>query len=128
VLERKDLPTGWTSGPEYQLLDKANPDFAKPQLRSGCLYSFAPQKNAVKSKPADSWNHSEIRQKNGKVKFYLNGVLTAEEDFSSKAWAEKVKNSHFKSFPEFGKHISGHIALQDWATGISFRNIKIKEL
>lgn len=128
VLEKKEIPTAWASGPEYQLLDDANPDFAKPQSRSGCLYGFAQQKNRVKSKPSDTWNYSEIRQKNGKVQFYLNGVLTAEEDFSSKKWADKVTNSHFKGFPEFGKHISGHIALQDWATGISFRNIKIREL
>ncbi len=128
VLEKKEIPTAWASGPEYQLLDDANPDFAKPQSRSGCLYGFAPQKNKVKSKPSDTWNHSEIKQKNGKVQFYLNGVLTAEEDFNSKKWADKVANSHFKGFPEFGKHISGHIALQDWATGIAFRNIKIKEL
>lgn len=128
VLERKDVPTGWASGPEYQLLDNANPDFAKPQSRSGCLYGFAPQKNPVKTKPADAWNHSEIKQRNGKVQFYLNGVLTAVEDFSSKAWADKVAKSHFHAFPEFGKHIDGHIALQDWSTGIAFRNIKIKEL
>jgi hypothetical protein len=128
VLERKDIPTAWASGPEYQLLDSANPDFPKPQLRSGCLYSFAPQKNPVKSRPADTWNHSEIKQENGKVKFYLNGILTAEEDFSSKAWTNKVASSHFSKFPEFGKHINGHIVLQDWSTGVAFKNVKIKSL
>jgi hypothetical protein len=128
VLERKDIPTGWASGPEYQLLDNDNQDFANPESRSGCLYGFAPQKNPVNTKPAETWNHSEIKQMNGKVRFYLNGVLTAEEDFSSKAWADKVANSHFHRFPEFGKHIDGHIALQDWSTGIAFRNVKIKEL
>ena len=128
VLERKDVPTGWASGPEYQLLDNANPDYAKPQYRSGCLFGMTSQKNPAKTKPADTWNHSEIKQKNGKVQFYLNGVLTTTEDFTSKAWAQKVASSHFHAFPEYGKHISGHIVLQDWATGIAFRNIKIKEL
>lgn len=128
VVERKDIPTGWASGPEYQLLDNANPDFAKPQYRSGCLFGFSVQKNPVTTKPADHWNHSEIKQQNGKVKFYLNGVLTTEEDFSSKSWADKVAKSHFKQFPEFGKHITGHIVLQDWSTGVAFRNVKIKSL
>jgi hypothetical protein len=128
VLERKEIPTAWASGPEYQLLDDANPDFTKPQLRSGCLFGFAPQKNPVKTKPSDTWNHSEIKQVNGKVKFYLNGVLTAEEDFASKAWTDKVAKSHFKQFPEFGKNIEGRITLQDWSTGVAFRNIKIKSL
>jgi len=128
VLERKEIPTAWASGPEYQLLDDANPDFAKPQSRSGCLYGFAPQKNPVKSKPSDTWNHSEIKQVNGKVKFYLNGILTAEEDFASKAWTDKVAKSHFSKFPEFGKNIEGRISLQDWSTGVAFRNVKIKSL
>ncbi len=128
VLERKEIPTAWASGPEYQLLDAANPDFAKPPLRSGCLFSFAAQINPVKSKPSDTWNHSEIKQQNGKVKFYLNGILTAEEDFASKAWADKVAKSHFNKFPEFGKNIEGRITLQDWSTGVAFRNIKIKAL
>ncbi len=128
VLERKEIPTAWASGPEYQLLDAANPDFAKPPLRSGCLFSFAAQINPVKSKPADTWNHSEIKQQNGKVKFYLNGILTAEEDFASKAWADKVAKSHFNKFPEFGKNTEGRITLQDWSTGVAFRNIKIKAL
>lgn len=128
VLERKDIPAAWASGPEYQLLDGSHPDFVKPMLRSGCLYSFSPQKNPVKSKPADTWNHSEIRQKNGQIEFFLNGVLTAREDLKSDSWKKKIAASHFKTFPEFGKHYSGSISLQDWSTGISFRNIKIKEL
>jgi len=128
VLERKDVPTGWASGPEYQLLDNANPDYVKPQYRSGCLFGMSSQKKLVKTKPENTWNHSEIRQKNGKVQFYLNGILNTEEDFTSKAWAQKVANSHFHAYPEYGKHISGHLVLQDWATGIAFRNIKIKEL
>ncbi|MDB5137155.1 MAG: hypothetical protein JWP37_3758 [Mucilaginibacter sp.] len=128
VLERKEIPTAWASGPEYQLLDNANPDFAKPQSRSGCLFGLAPQKNPVKSRPSDTWNHSEIKQVNGKVKFYLNGILTAEEDFASKAWTDKVAKSHFSKFPEFGKNIEGRISLQDWSTGVAFRNVKIKSL
>jgi len=128
VVERTDLPAAWSSGPEYQLLDAANPDFAKPEDRSGCLFSFGPQITPVKSKPANSWNHSEIKQANGKIQFYLNGTLTTEEDLSSKAWAEKIKKSHFKTYPDFGVHLSGRVGLQDWATGISFRNIKIREL
>jgi hypothetical protein len=128
VLERKEIPTAWASGPEYQLLDDANPDFAKPESRSGCLFGLAPQKNPAKSKPSDTWNHSEIKQVNGKVKFYLNGILTAEEDFSSQAWTDKVAKSHFSRFPEYGKNIEGRISLQDWSTGVAFRNVKIKSL
>jgi hypothetical protein len=128
VYEQKDIPTAWASGPEYQLLDKDNPDFAKPEKRTGCLFGFAPQINPVKSKPADTWNQSEIKQKDGKVKFYFNGVLTAVEDFTSDSWPKKVAATHFKAFPQYGKRVDGFITLQDWSTGVAFRNIKIKEL
>ena len=126
VVERADLPAAWSSGPEYQLLDDANADFAKPEDRSGCLFSFAPQLTPVKTKPSNTWNHSEIKQANGKIQFYLNGVLTTKEDLGSKAWADKVAKTHFTKFPDFGKHLSGKIGLQDWATGVAFRNIKDK--
>jgi hypothetical protein len=129
VLEREDVPYAWSSGPEYQLLEKTHPDYDKsPVKRPGCLYGFAPQTNAVEPKPTGEWNQSAIKQVNGKIEFYLNGVLTAQEDFTSQAWNDTVNKTGFKDFPEFGKHTRGHIGLQFWSRGISFRNIKIKEL
>lgn len=129
VKESKDIPTAWASGPEYQLLEKSHYDYnANPKKRAGCLYSFQSQKNAATDKPVGQWNQSRIVQKNGKIQFYLNGTLTAEEDFKSEKWKKMVADSHFKTFPEFGKYTKGHLTLQDWAKGISFRNIKIKQL
>lgn len=129
VLEQDDIPTAWTSGPEYQLLEISHPDYAvSPTKRAGALYSFYPPKNPVDPKPAGEWNQSRIKQVDGKIEFYLNGVLTAEEDFNSSHWKELVANSGFKTFPSFGKQTQGRIALQDWSKGISFRNLKIKTL
>ncbi|MCW5911239.1 MAG: DUF1080 domain-containing protein [Cyclobacteriaceae bacterium] len=128
VQERDSIPTAWASGPEYQLLDKSHHDYEKTDKRSGCLYGFASQKNPVEPKENHDWNQSTIKQINGKVEFYLNGVLTAEQDFTTEEWTQKVAATGFKNFPEFGKYTSGHIALQDWNKGVSFRNIKIKEL
>lgn len=128
VLERPDIPTAWASGPEYQLLETSHHDYDKETKRSGCLYSFSPQVNKADLKPLEEWNSSEIRQKDGKVEFYLNGKLTAQQDFNTQEWKDAVANSNFKSFPEFGKHTNGQVALQDWNKGIAFKNIKIKEL
>ncbi|WP_300601560.1 DUF1080 domain-containing protein [Niabella sp.] len=128
VLERPDITTAWASGPEYQLLDPLHADNANPFKKAGGLFALDSQKNAVTALPAGSWNQSRIRQVNGKVEFYLNGVLTVQEDLNAPAWQNKVTQSHFNKFPEFGKRTSGHIALQDWASGVAFRNIKIKEL
>lgn len=128
VQERPDLPTTWASGPEYQLLEVTNPDFAEPNKRSGCMFGFAPPLNPVNQKPAGEWNQSRIKQVNGQVEFYLNGVLTAQQDLGSQAWQDAVARTNFKNFPEFGKHTSGHIALQYWLKGVSFRDIKIRQL
>jgi len=128
VLETSDLNATWHSGPEYQLLDDAHADYDVFAKRSGCLYTFAPQKNLANNKVRTEWNNSRIVQKDGKVQFYLNDILTAEMDFKSKAWFDKIEKSHFRDFPEFGKHTKGKIALQDWSRGVSFRNIKIKTL
>jgi len=128
VQEQPDIDNTYQSGPEYQLLDDAHPDFDKPLKKSGCLYTFTPQKNLVNTKMRTDWNTSRIVQKDGNITFYLNDVVTAEMDLKSKKWQDLVKQSHFKEYPEFGKHTKGHIALQDWSRGVSFRNIKIKEL
>ncbi|WP_018627064.1 3-keto-disaccharide hydrolase [Niabella aurantiaca] len=128
VLERPDLTTAWASGPEYQLLDPAHADNANPVKKAGALFALDAQENPVMAKPGGEWNRSRIKQVNGKVDFYLNGVLTVREDFMAPAWQDSVARTHFKRFPEFGRRTSGHIALQDWASGVAFRNIKIREL
>ena len=128
VQEKQDNPTAWTSGPEYQLLDEVHPDYAKENKRAGCLYGFSPQLNPVKLAAKGQWNHSVIRQENGKIEFLLNGTLTAQQDFNSPEWKEKIAATNFKNFPSFGMATSGKIALQDWNKGVSFKNIKIKAL
>jgi hypothetical protein len=128
VVEAADDKAAWFSGPEYQLLEDTHPDFVVPVKRSGCLYGFSPQLSSANNRPLGEWNQSLIRQQDGKVQFYLNGNLTAEQDFTSEAWADSVANSGFKNYPNFGKYTKGKIALQEWSSGISFRNIKIRNL
>ncbi|WP_306429283.1 DUF1080 domain-containing protein [Sphingobacterium sp. E70] len=128
VQEQPDINATYHSGPEYQLLADSHPDFDKPLKRAGCLYTFLPQQNFVSTKAKDDWNQSSIVQKDGKITFYLNGKVTAEMDFNSQKWKDLVKHSTFKDFPEFGQHVSGKLALQDWSRGVSFRNLKIKQL
>lgn len=128
VFEHDTLATAWLTGPEYQLLEDSHADFDKPLKKAGTLYGFTPQKNLANTKMAGQWNKSKIVQQNGIVKFYLNDVLTAEMDFNSPQWKNAVSKSSFKDKPEFGVRTKGKIALQDWAYGVSFRNLKIKEI
>lgn len=128
VQEDSTIAQTYFSGPEYQLLDDAHMDSDLPLKKSGCLYNFTPQMNIAHTKKRDKWNESRIVQKDGKIEFYLNDQQTAKMDFNSKEWQDMVARSNFKEHPHFGKHSKGHLALQDWSRGVSFRNIKIKQL
>ncbi|WP_291906452.1 DUF1080 domain-containing protein [Chitinophaga sp. CB10] len=128
VAERPDLPAAWATGPEYQLLETSHPDNENPKKRTGGLFAlFAPESGAA-MKPQEEWNQSTIRQVDGKIEFYLNGKLTLRQDLQSRQWKDTVAATHFKNYADFGKFTSGHIALQDWNKGVSFKNIKIKQL
>jgi hypothetical protein len=128
VVERPDIQAAWASGPEYQILEVSHVDYTDPLKRTGGIFDLTPQKNPVNQHPPAEWNESRITQKNGHVEFYLNGVLTTEQDLTSPAWIDSIGRTHFSTFPEFGRHTSGHLALQDWFKAISFKNIRIREL
>lgn len=128
VKEDTAIAQTYFSGPEYQLLEDSHMDFALPLKKPGCLYNFTPQLNSARTKVRGEWNQSRIVQKDGKIEFYLNGQQTAKMDFNSNEWKNLVSQSNFKDYPHFGKQTKGHLALQDWSRGVSFRNIKIREL
>jgi len=49
-------------------------------------------------------------------------------DLKSDEWKKLVAASPMVNYPEFGVAVKGHIAVQDWTNGVSFRDIKIKQL
>lgn len=128
VQEKEENPTAWTSGPEYQLLERTHFEQDQPLKQAGALFGLNPRLNAVQDKAAGEWNQGRIKQQNGVIEFYLNGVLTVRQDMTTPEWAQKIAASNFKTFPNFGKAIEGQLALQDWSKGISFRNLKIRTM
>ncbi|SHM74534.1 protein of unknown function [Chitinophaga jiangningensis] len=128
VVERPDLPAAWATGPEYQILEASHHDNENPKKRSGGLFALFAPVNAAPLKAQEEWNQAKIRQVDGKFEFYLNGQLTAQQDLNSQQWKDTVAATHFKNYADFGKYTAGHIALQDWNKGVSFKNIKIKQL
>jgi hypothetical protein len=128
VLERPDVPATYASGPEYQLLEVTHADNKNPLELTGCIFNLTRQLNPARPTKAGEWNESRIVQKDGRVEFYLDGVLTTQQDLRSPAWFDSIAKTHFSTYPEFGKRTSGHIALQDWFKTISFKNMRIREL
>ena len=123
--------TAWTTGPEYQLLDNDNAtDHNKGDMKrqAGCVFGLSELKNNAQPLPYGQWNQAMIEQMNGKIVFWLNGKISAEEDLNSNNWKERVALSSLGKFPRFGKATSGKVALQNWAKGVSFRNIRIREI
>lgn len=128
VQESPEYAATYNTGPEYQLLEPAHSDTKTPLKRPGCLWGLSPQLHTVEAKPTGQWNTARIIQQEGKIQFYLNGTLTAEEDFTSMDWRNKIAGSGFKDAPAFGKSTQGRIALQNWYFEAWFRNLKIREL
>lgn len=116
------------TGPEMQVLDNTcHPDAKIIKHRAGDLYDLiSSSKETVK--PAGEWNHAQIISKNGKMEFWLNGTKAVAFTMHTPQWDEMVAGSKFKTMPDFGKALKGHIALQDHGDQVWYRNIKIKEL
>jgi len=130
VQERPELGTTFSTGPEYQLLDDGNmdADYLKDSShKAAAIFGVIPNRSNTIPKSGD-WNQSRIRQQNGKLSFWLNGVQTVQVDLKSEEWKKAVAGGPMSHYPEFGIATKGHLAVQDWTNGVQFRTIKIKPL
>jgi azurin len=129
VQERPELGTTFSTGEEYQLLDDRNVDtgyLRNLSHKAAAIFGVVPNTSNTVPKSGD-WNSSRILQQNGKLTFWLNGVLTVQVDLKSDDWKRLVAASSLSKYPDFGMAVNGHLALQDWTNGVAFRNIKLKE-
>jgi hypothetical protein len=105
---------GAISGSEFheiQLLDVMSPKFAdvRPEGRTGALFGkLAPTKNTVAG--ANVWHRVRVKVFGDRLQVSLNG--------------SDVLNGALPA----GKPSQGHIGLQLYSPGVSFRNIRISEL
>jgi hypothetical protein len=116
------------TGPEMQVLDNdGHSDGKLYRHRAGDLYDLVAVAKENAKGPGE-WNKAEIMLKNRKLDLYLNGLHVVSTVMGSPEWDKMVAKSKFKSMPDFGKIIKGHIVLQDHGNPIWFRNIKIRKL
>lgn len=128
VVEDEKYQNTYHTGPEMQVLDNTcHPDAKIIKHRAGDLYDLIScSKETVK--PAGEWNQVRIVSKNAKMEFWLNGTKVVEFTMHTPEWDKMVASSKFKTMPDFGKALQGHIALQDHGDAVWFRSIKIREL
>ena len=129
VAEAQDLPSTYTSGPEYQLIDNDGHPDAKngPDRLAGGNYALHAPVNAV-PKPIGEWNQSRLLVNGPHVEHWLNGVKVVDYELWSADWKDRVSRSKFKTMPRYGLEKTGHIALQDHGNEVAFRNLKLKSL
>lgn len=120
----------YVTGPEMQILDNdGHPDGRYLKHRAGDLYDLIPCIQQT-VKPVGQWNQVEIRLKNGKLKFFLNGTEVVDTKMWDDNWDKLVAGSKFAKMPGFATFHKGHIALQDHGgdEDVWFKNIQIREL
>lgn len=117
------------SAPEYQLLDDETAADNKTRLTcAGASYALYPSP-AGHLKPVGQWNQTRILARGPHVEHWLNGVKLLEFEQGSADWNAKVAASKFKDWPNFGKAMRGHLAIQgDHAGALAFRRIRIRTL
>ena len=77
-------------------------------------------------RPAGEWNQVRLVVNRAHVEHWLNGTKTVEYELWSPDWEQRVRDSKFADYPEYGRATMGYIALQDHGNEVWFRNIKIR--
>ena len=124
----EDFPAPYLPGAEYQILDNFGHAAVKSPLTSAaCGYGlYAP--SADFTKPVGEWNAARIVVDGDHVEHWLNGTMVLEYELGSPDWKQRVEQSKFAAWPEYGTIATGHIDLQDHGNAVAYRNILIKVL
>jgi len=118
----------YEGAPEYQVLDdEAHQDGASELTSTGSNYALHPAPRGV-VKPAGEWNTGRVVVNGNHAEHWLNGSKIVEYELESDDWKQRVADSKFSAWPEYGKAKEGHIGLQDHGDPVWYRNIKIREI
>jgi hypothetical protein len=118
----------YQGAPEMQILDDANHADGQAEITSaGSNFGLHAVPRGI-VRPAGEWNESRVVVRGDHVEHWLNGVRVVEYELGSDDWAQRVANSKFSAWPEYGRAARGHIGLQDHGNRVWFRAIKIRPL
>lgn len=135
VQESPKYQETYETGPEMQIADLActKPDSRVLYERSGDLFDLI-SSNVEWVNQAPQWNQFEIIADHGHLQFFQNGHKVIDTQLWNADWKQRVAQTKFKSWPDFGAFQQGHISLQgtedkgEPPIELWFRNIKIREL
>ncbi len=128
---RKTGEAGWL-GPEYQILDDAlNREGQNAATSATALYLLKGPGPEKILKPAGEFNQARIVARGTILEHWVNGTKVLTMDTSSEEWRQKLAASKYSKSPGaldwFARH-AGPILLQDHASEVWFRNLRIREL
>lgn len=133
VEERKQENSTSGIGLEYQILDDMNHEWMLSGKMTPCdyhtlgsLYEIYPASCDKEPKPLGEWNSSKIVSRDGHVEHWLNGKLILSFERFSDDFKQKVSESKFKEYSDFGQITEGHILIQDHGSVVQYRNVLIK--
>jgi hypothetical protein len=113
---------------EMQVLDNArHADGKFPSHTAGANYDlYVPTEDATR--PVGEWNQVRLVARGPHVEHWLNGVKVVEYEQGSPEWQARVAKSKFATMVGYGKHMRGHIVLQDHDDAVWCRNIRLRPL
>lgn len=118
----------YESGPEFQVLHNAgHKDGANPITSAGSNYAMHPAVKDV-TRPVGEWNDIRLIVLGTHVEHWMNGEKLLEYEQFSPDWYARLKASKFAKMPPYGRHMRGHLVLQDHGNLVTYRNIRIKSL
>ena len=121
-IKNKKFPHGL----EMQIIDdNSHPDAAESNNRvTGSLYDVIPS-NLLISNPPGSINNSRILSKNGKIEYWLNGLLILEYETNGDFWNKAgVEHPYFA----YNMDDSGYIGLSAQEGKFYIKNIRVRNL
>jgi hypothetical protein len=133
VEERKIENTKHGIGFEYQILDDSNHEWMLEGKMTPCdyhtlgsLFEIYPASCDKAPSPLGEWNSSRILSRDGHVEQWLNGKLILSFMRFDDDFKQKVRQSKFRDYSNFGQIYEGHILIQDHGSEVQSRNIMIK--
>jgi hypothetical protein len=117
------------TGPESQVCGKLHSDYksgATATSPGACYAMYPPAQPWIK--PAEQYNTFHVVMYEKRVAHFGNGVRLLEYEIGSPDWTAKYEVSKYASFPLYGDIHAGKLFLQDHASPVWYRNIKIRPL